>query len=45
MLVDTDVLIRYMRGSSPAAALLAEAPSFAISAVTSMELVQGMPNQ
>lgn len=45
MLVDTDVLIWYMRGSSPAAAFLAEVPAFAISAVTYMELVQGMRNK
>lgn len=42
-LVDTDVIIWNWRGQGAAASLLAAAP-FAISAVTYMELVQGMRN-
>ena len=45
MLVDTDVLIWYMRGQPSAANFLAELDAFAISAVTYMELVQGMRNK
>jgi hypothetical protein len=43
-LVDADVIIWNWRGREEAASLLAEAP-FAISAVTYMELVQGMRNR
>ncbi len=42
MLVDTDVLIWYMRGNPRAAQVLDRLPSFSISVVTYMELVQGM---
>ncbi|MDF1553448.1 MAG: type II toxin-antitoxin system VapC family toxin [Deferrisomatales bacterium] len=42
MLVDTDVLIWYMRGKEKAAAFLEQIPSPALSVVTYMELVQGM---
>ncbi|THF57656.1 type II toxin-antitoxin system VapC family toxin [Pseudothauera rhizosphaerae] len=42
MLVDTDVLIWNLRGNARAADLLDAAPGFSISAVTYMELVQGM---
>lgn len=45
MLVDTDVLIWYMRGQPPAAKFLNELGAFSISAVTYMELVQGMRNK
>ena len=45
MLVDTDVLIWYMRGQPPAAKFLAELQAFSISAVTYMELIQGMRNK
>lgn len=45
MLVDTDVLIWYMRGSPKAAAFLADLRSFSLSAVTYIELVQGMRNK
>ncbi len=45
MLVDTDVLIWYMRGHAPAADFLAAFEAFSISAVTYMELVQGMRNK
>ncbi len=42
MLVDTDILIWFLRGHEGAAAFLAAKPGFALSAVTYMELVQGM---
>ena len=42
-LIDSDVIIWNWRGQESAATLLAEEP-FAISAVTYMELVQGMRN-
>jgi len=42
MLVDTDVLVWYLRGDPRAAAALDEAGPFRISVVTYMELVQGM---
>jgi hypothetical protein len=42
MLVDTDVLIWNMRGNAKAAELLDNHSGFAISAVTYMELVQGL---
>lgn len=42
MLVDTDVLIWNLRGNDKAADLLDELAGFAISAVTYMELVQGI---
>jgi predicted nucleic acid-binding protein len=45
MLVDTDILIWYMRGSPGAAAFIADLPPFSLSAVTYMELVQGMRNK
>lgn len=45
MLVDTDVLIWNLRGSERAAEALDSLPGFAISAVTYMELVQGLRNQ
>jgi predicted nucleic acid-binding protein len=45
MIVDTDVLIWYMRGNPRAAAFVSELPPFALSAVTYMELVQGMRNR
>jgi predicted nucleic acid-binding protein len=45
MLVDTDVLIWNFRGSAKAARLLDDQPGFAISAVTYMELVQGLRDQ
>lgn len=44
-LVDTDVLIWYMRGNARAAAALSRLDRFAISAVTYMELLQGMRNK
>ena len=45
MLVDTDVLIWYLRGNEKAGEIIAGLPSFSISVVTYMELVQGMRNK
>ena len=45
MLVDTDVLVWYMRGQAEAANFLSELGGFSISAVTYMELVQCMRNK
>ncbi len=45
MLIDTDVLIWYMRGNSNALSTIKKYNGFAISAVTYMELVQGMRNK
>lgn len=42
MLIDTDVLIWNLRGNDAAATLLDEHPRFTISAVTYMELLQGL---
>ncbi len=44
VLVDTDVLIWYLRGNEKAAKSLENLDSFCISVVTYMELVQGMRN-
>ena len=44
-LLDTDVLIWYLRGNQNAYALIHSIGEFAISAVTHMELVQGMRNK
>jgi predicted nucleic acid-binding protein len=45
MLIDTDVLIWFMRGNPRAADALDRLDEFSISAVTYMELVQGMRNK
>ena len=45
LLIDTDVIIWYMRGNKKASALIDKQEPFAISAVTYMELVQGMRNR
>jgi hypothetical protein len=45
MLVDTDVLIWNLRGNERAAVLLDDQRGFCISAVTYMELVQGLRNK
>ena len=45
MLVDTDVIIWYMRGNEKARDYLDVNPYFQISVVTYMELVQGMRNK
>lgn len=42
MLVDTDVLVWYLRGNERARAVIERLPSFSVSVVTYMELVQGM---
>jgi len=44
MLIDTDVLIWYMRGNTKALDELEKHENFSISVVTYMELVQGMRN-
>ena len=45
MLIDTDVLIWYMRGNEKAYQLIENANNFYISVVTYMELVQGLRNK
>jgi predicted nucleic acid-binding protein len=45
VLIDTDVLIWYMRGNEKAFALIEGLNGFSISVVTYMELVQGMKNK
>lgn len=45
MLIDTDVLIWYMRGNPRAATALERLPDAAVSVITYMELVQGMRNK
>ena len=45
MLVDTDVLIWYMRGNEKACQLIEDLRDFSISVVTYMELVQGLRNK
>ncbi len=45
MLVDTDVIIWYMRGNMKAREFLNSNPNFRISVITYMELVQGMRNK
>jgi predicted nucleic acid-binding protein len=45
MLVDTDVLIWFMRGDHRAATAISELPQPALSVVTYVELVQGMRNK
>ncbi len=42
MMIDTDVLIWYLRGNEKAYQIVEESPNFYISVVTYMELVQGM---
>ncbi len=44
MLIDTDVLIWYLRGSPKAKAVLDEMKEISISCVTHMEIVQGLRN-
>jgi len=44
MLIDTDVLICYMRGNKKALEVIENQISFYISVITYMELVQGMRN-
>jgi predicted nucleic acid-binding protein len=45
MLVDTDVLIWYMRGSEKARQAIRTASGFSVSVVTYIELVQGLRNK
>jgi len=45
MLIDTDVIIWYLRGNEKARDVIDNNPGFLISVVTYMELVQGMRNQ
>ena len=45
MLIDTDVMIWYMRGNDKAAVILENLTNIMLSAVTYMELVQGMRNK
>ena len=45
MLVDTDVLIWYMRGSPKAQRAIDDLENFSISVVTYVELVQGLRNK
>jgi len=45
MLIDTDVLIWYLRGNLKAAEVFNTNKKFAISVITYMELVQGMRNK
>lgn len=45
MLVDTDVLIWYMRGNKKAFTAIEKSVNFHISVITYMELVQGMRNK
>jgi predicted nucleic acid-binding protein len=45
MLVDTDVLVWYLRGYNEARVVIKQLPGFSISVVTYIELVQGMRNK
>ena len=45
MVIDTDVLVWYMRGNEKAFRLIENRDNFFISVVTYMELVQGMRNK
>lgn len=45
MIIDTDVLIWYMKGNEKAYKVVENSTNFSISVVTYMELVQGMRNK
>ena len=45
MIIDTDVLIWYLRGNDKAFQLIEKLDNFSISVVTYMEIVQGMRNK
>jgi predicted nucleic acid-binding protein len=45
LIIDTDVLIWYLRGSEASKKIVEESIPFSISVVTYMELVQGMKNK
>jgi len=45
MIIDTDVIIWYLRGNNKAFQLIENSENFSISVITYMELVQGMRNK
>ena len=45
MVIDTDVIIWYLRGNTNAYELIENAEKFSLSVITYMELVQGMRNK
>lgn len=45
MIIDTDVLVWYLRGNTRAKAIVEDAMPFSVSVVTYMELVQGMKDK
>lgn len=45
MIIDTDILIWFLRGNEKARQAVLDNSGFSISAVTYMELVQGMKNK
>ena len=45
MIVDTDVIIWYMRGNERARTILEKLTTFSISVISNMELIQGMRNK
>lgn len=45
MVIDTDVIIWYLRGNTKSFKLIENAEKFSISVITYMELVQGMRNK
>ncbi|KAF0159098.1 MAG: PilT protein domain-containing protein [Ignavibacteria bacterium] len=45
MLIDTDVLMWYLRGNEKAKRIIEEQDGFSISVITYIELVQGMRNK
>jgi predicted nucleic acid-binding protein len=45
MLIDTDVLVWYMRGNQRAYTIVEGQPGFSLSVITYMELIQGMRNK
>lgn len=45
MLIDTDVIIWYLKGNEKARTAIENLPTLSISVITYMELVQGMRNQ
>jgi hypothetical protein len=45
VVIDTDVLIWYLRGNEKAYKVVEDFPNFSISVITYMELVQGMRNK
>lgn len=45
MLIDTDVIIWYLKGNEKAKTAIEKLSTFSISVITYMELVQGMRNQ